>query len=92
MASALSIAIAKQDAITRIDAHLSRLSEEKGAQYTALPSTGRDALVLSKDQLVLIADALDTVFGKAEQVVEVVTADRDTEDAHGDKPTRKKGK
>jgi hypothetical protein len=86
MASALSIAVAKQDAIQRIDGHLKRLVKE-GEGYTPLPTTGRDPLVLGKDQLVMIADALDAAFAQAEVVDALNGSEAGTEPVT-DTPTR----
>jgi hypothetical protein len=75
MASKTSIAIAQADALKRITARLDALAKEKGRSYAPIPTTGRDAVVLSKNQLTSIADAFDVLLGKA------TDADRDTEDS-----------
>lgn len=97
MASTLSIAMTKQDALDRINAQLVRLSEAEGREYTPLPTQGRDAMVLVRDQFAHIADTLDALYGAPAQpsADDASPADTRTEaqkQLDALKPTRKGGR
>jgi hypothetical protein len=95
MASQVSVAIERDEAIARINTVLERLAVEQGQEYAPLPTQGREQTIVVKNQLVHIADALERLLSVP--IVEALEADadRDTEDSAPDstdtKP-RKKGK
>jgi hypothetical protein len=87
MASRVAIAIEKESAIKRINVVLERVAGEAGEPYAPLPTQGRDADIVTRNQLAHLADALERLL----PVIVNTDADRDTEDSDSDKP-RKKGK
>lgn len=81
MASRVAVAIERDAAIQRINNTLARLAEEAGHEYAPLPTQGRDAEVVTKNQLVHLANTLDTLFNEGVIAEPVEDGDRDTEDA-----------
>lgn len=71
MASRVAVAIEKEEAIQRINAALARVAQETGLEYDPLPTQGKDADVVTKNQLVHIADAMDRLF--AAPIVEAIS-------------------
>lgn len=80
MASQVSVAIERDAAIARINAVLEHLADEKGHEYAPLPTQGREQAIVVKNQLVHIANALETLIEPSKAKKSPANADRDTED------------
>jgi hypothetical protein len=73
MASRVSVSIEKDDAIARINAVLQRIAGESDQSYDPLPTQGKDAEIVTKNQLVHLADALERLL--AAPIVEALEGD-----------------
>lgn len=83
MASLTSIAIARANVITRIDAALETLTQGSGHEYAPISTQGRDPQTLVNAQLSYIAESLEAIIRAPEfEIVDAV--DGVTEELQGD--------